>query len=108
MSNAVVVDESNFDKTVLEAKTPVLLDLWATWCGPCRRIAPIIEELSEEYDGKVTFGKVDTDQNPSIPSKYGIKSIPTMTIFKDGKLMSSMVGFHTKDQIKKILDAIVK
>ena len=108
MSNAVVFDESNFDEMVLQAKTSVLVDFWATWCSPCRRIAPIIEELSEEYDGKVSFGKVDTDQNPSITNKYGIKSIPTMTIFKDGKLMSSMVGFHTKDQIKKILDAIVK
>jgi len=107
MSNAVVVDESNFDETVLQAKTPVLLDFWATWCGPCRRIAPIIEELSEEYDGKVAFGKVDTDQNPSITNKYGIKSIPTLLIFKDGKLMSSMVGFQTKDKIKKSLDAVI-
>jgi len=104
MSNMMVVDESNFDKTVLKAKTPVLVDFWATWCGPCRKIAPIIEELSEEYDGKVTFGKVDVDQNPSIPGKYGLKSIPTLLIFKDGKLMSNMVGFHTKDKIKKSLD----
>jgi thioredoxin 1 len=107
MSKTIVVDESNFDKMVLQAKTPVLVDFWATWCGPCRRITPIIDELSEDYDGKVTFGKVDTDQNPSIPSKYGIKSIPTLLIFKDGKLMSSMVGFHTKDKLKKSLDTII-
>ena len=85
----------------------MLVDFWATWCGPCRRIAPIIEELSEEYDGKVTFGEVDTDQNPSIPSKYGIKSIPALLLFKDGNLVSSMIGFRTKEQIKESLGAVM-
>ena len=85
----------------------MLVDFWATWCGPCRRIAPIIEELSEEYDGKVTFGEVDTDQNPSISSKYGIKSIPTLLIFNDGELISSMAGFQTKDNIKESLDTVI-
>jgi len=107
MSKTIVVDESNFDSMVLEAKAPVLVDFWATWCGPCRRIAPIIEELSEEYDGKVIFGKVDTDQNPSLASKYGLKSIPALLIFKDGKLISSMIGLQPKDKLKKSLDTIV-
>lgn len=105
MSKTVVVDESSFDKVVLQAKTPVLVDFWATWCGPCRMVAPIVEELSEEYAGKVTFGKVDVDQNPTVAGKYGIMSIPSLLIFKNGKPVTNMVGFRPKDQIKKSLDA---
>ena len=107
MSKTIVVDESNGDSVVSEAKGPVPVDFWETWCGPCLRIAPIIEELSEEYDGRVVFGKVDVDQNPSLASKYGLKSVPTLLIFKDGKLISKIIGFRTKEQIKETLDTVM-
>lgn len=106
MSKTVDIDEASFDRMVLEAKAPVLVDFWATWCGPCRRVAPIIEQLSEEYDGKVEFGKVDVDRNPSLASKYGLKSIPALLLFKDGELVSSMIGFRTREQIRESLDTV--
>ncbi|MDD5126761.1 MAG: thioredoxin [Dehalococcoidales bacterium] len=104
MGKTVVVDEKSFEEVVLKAKTPVLVDFWATWCGPCRMVAPVVEELSEEYAGKMVFGKVDVDQNPTIAGKYGIMSIPTLLIFKDGKPVTNIVGFRPKDQLKKSLD----
>lgn len=105
MSKTVVVDERNFEQVVLKAATPVLVDFWATWCGPCKMVAPVVDELSEEYAGKMVFGKVDVDQNQSVASRYGIMSIPTLLIFKDGKPVTNMVGFRPKDQLKKSLDA---
>ena len=108
MSKPVTVDESNFEQAVLQAKTPVLLDFWAAWCGPCRMVAPVIEELAEEYEGKITFGKVDVDQNHQIASQYGIMSIPTLILFKDGKPVTNMVGFRPKAELKRSLDAALE
>ncbi len=105
MSKPIVIEESNFEKVVLQAKVPVLVDFWATWCGPCRMVAPVVDELAEEYEGKISFGKVDIGQNPKIASKYGIKSIPSLILFKDGKPISNMVGFRPKVQIKQNLEA---
>ncbi|MDD4860202.1 MAG: thioredoxin [Dehalococcoidales bacterium] len=105
MSKTVAVDESNFEQVVLKSKTPVLVDFWATWCGPCKMVAPIVDELSEEYAGKMVFGKVDVDQNPTVAGKYGVMSIPTLLIFKDGKPVNNLVGFRPKAQLKKSLDA---
>ena len=104
MSKPVEIDDSNFEQTVLQSETPVLVDFWATWCKPCLMVAPIIEELAEEYSGKVTFGKINVDHNRQIASKYSIMSIPTMLIFKKGEPISQIVGFKPKQELKRSLD----
>ena len=104
MSKPVTIEDSNFDEVVLQAKTPVLVDFWAPWCGPCRMVAPVVDELAEEYEGRVSFGKVNVDDNPKIASQYGIMSIPTLILFKDGKPLSNIVGFRPKDELKKSLE----
>lgn len=104
MSKPVEIQDGNFDNIVLQSKTPVLVDFWAEWCGPCRMVAPVVEELAEEYDGKITFAKVDVDQNPQIAGKYGIMSIPTLIIFKGGKPVSNIVGSRPKAELKRSLD----
>lgn len=101
------VSDENFDLEVLKSSKPVLVDFWAPWCGPCRMVAPIVEELSEEYDGKVEFVKVNTDKCPNTTVKYGIRSIPTLLIFKDGEPMGQIVGFRPKRDIKQRLDAVI-
>ena len=105
MSKPIVVDDSNFDQTVLQAETPVLVDFWATWCGPCRMVAPVVEELAEEYEGRVSFAKLDVDQNPKTAVRYGIMSIPTLLIFKKGEPVSQIVGLRPKKELKRSLDA---
>ncbi|MFC2001100.1 thioredoxin [Chloroflexota bacterium] len=108
MSKPVTVEDSNFEQVVLQAKTPVLVDFWATWCGPCRMVAPVVEELAEEYEGRINFAKVDIDQHPKIASQYGIMSIPSLIIFKDGKPVSNVVGFRPKAELKQSLDAVLE
>jgi len=105
VSKPIEVNDSNFDQMVLQAKTPVLVDLWAPWCAPCRMVAPVVEELASEYEGKVSFAKLNVDQNPRTASRYGIMSIPTLLIFKDGKPLSNIVGFRPKAELKRSLDA---
>ena len=105
MSKPIAVDDSNFDQMVLQAKTPVLVDLWAPWCAPCHMVAPVVEELATEYEGRVSFAKLNVDQNPRTASKYSIMSIPTLLIFKDGKPISNIVGFRPKAELKRSLDA---
>jgi len=105
MSKPIEIDDSNFDQMVLQAKIPVLVDLWAPWCAPCRMVAPVVEELASEYDGRVSFAKLNVDQNPRTASRYGIMSIPTLLIFKDGKPLSNIVGFRPKAELKRSLDA---
>jgi thioredoxin 1 len=104
MSKPVEVNDSNFEQIVLQAKTPVLVDFWAEWCGPCRMVAPVVEELAEEYDGRVSFAKLDVDQNPKTASQYGIMSIPSLIIFKNGGPVSNLVGFRPKADLKQSLD----
>ena len=101
------VSDSNFEQEVLQAAKPVLVDFWAPWCGPCRMVAPIVEELAQEYDGKVEFVKLNTDDNPNTAVKYGIRSIPTLLVFKDGEPVSQIVGFRPKSDLKQRLDAVV-
>jgi thioredoxin 1 len=105
MSKPVTIRGADFDQVVLMAKMPVLVDFWAPWCGPCRMVAPVVDELAEEYEGRVSFGKVNVDENPDTARQYGIMSIPSLIIFKDGKPVTNIVGFRPKDELKKSLDA---
>jgi thioredoxin 1 len=95
----VEVTDANFKSEVLDSQTPVLVDFWAVWCGPCKMIAPIVEELAKEYDGKMKFGKLDVDSNPQTSMQYGIRSIPTLLIFKGGKVVDQIVGAMPKGNL---------
>ena len=105
MSKPLTIDDSNFDQIALQAKAPVLVDFWAPWCRPCLMVAPILDELAEEYNGRLSIARMDVDQNPKTASKYGIMSIPTLLIFKEGKPISHIVGFRPKVELKRSLDA---
>ncbi len=107
MSKSVEVSDSNFDQMVLQSKTPVMVDFWAVWCGPCRMVEPIVEELAGEYEGKVTVARLNVDENPKTASQYGIMSIPTLLIFKDGAPVSNIIGFRPKAELKRGIDAVL-
>jgi len=107
MSKPIVVDDANFDQNVLKAKTPVLVDFWAAWCRPCIMAAPVLEELAEEYAGRITFAKLDVDQNAKTAAKYGIMAIPNLIIFKNGEPISNIVGYKPKAELKRDLDAVL-
>ncbi len=102
--NVMEFSDKNFDQEVEKASGVTLVDFWASWCGPCKMIAPVVEELSGEYEGKVKFGKVNVDDNPSTASKYGIRSIPTLVVFKNGAVVDQIIGVRPKGDIKKSLD----
>ncbi len=97
------ITDANFQKEVLESSVPVLVDFWAVWCGPCKMIAPVVEEIAGEYDGKLKVGKVDVDNNPEVPLKYGIRSIPTLMIFKGGNVVEQIIGAVPK---RNLLDKL--
>jgi len=105
MAEPTVVEDGNFDKLVLKADKPVLVDFWAPWCRPCLMVAPILDELAGEYSGRVTFAKLNVDQNQKTAAKYGVMSIPTLLIFQKGEPVSNMVGLRSKDELKQSLDA---
>ena len=100
----VVLTKDNFKAEVLESAVPVLVDFWATWCGPCRMIAPAVEEIANEREGTLKVGKVNVDDEGALAMQFGIQSIPTLLLFKDGKIAASVVGYRTKEQLEAWLD----
>lgn len=102
--NIVTLTEQNFEQEVLKSPTPILVDFWAEWCGPCKMIGPALEELAEEYVGRVRIGKVNIDDWPALATKYGIRAIPTLLLFKQGQVQEQMVGAKSKRELKASLD----
>ncbi len=108
MNKPIAVDDANFDQAILKSETPVLVDFWAPWCRPCIMAAPVLEELAEEYAGRITIAKLDVDQNARTAVKYGIMAIPNLIIFKHGKPTSQIVGYRPKAELKRELDAALE
>jgi thioredoxin 1 len=98
------VTDANFDEEVLKSDQPVLIDFWAVWCGPCKALAPIVDEVAQSYSGKVKVAKMNVDQNPGTPGRYGIRGIPTLLIFKGGQVKEQIVGYVPKETIEKAID----
>ncbi len=103
----LVISEGNFDAEVIKSNLPVLVDFWAPWCGPCRMIGPVVEEIALEFTGKIKVGKLNTDENLNVATQYQISSIPTLMIFKGGKVVQKMVGFKSKNDLKKIVESVL-
>ena len=104
---ALEITDSNFEETVLKSDKPVMVDFWAAWCGPCRMVGPIIDELSEEYEGKAIIGKVDIDSNQQYAAQFGGRNIPTVLVFKDGELVDRKVGVSSKNDYTQAIDKLI-
>lgn len=106
-TSVVEVNDSSFEKEVLQSQQPVLVDFWAAWCGPCKALAPIVDEVAKDFSGQLKVMKMDVDRNSATPMRYGIRGIPALLIFKDGKLADQIVGYVPKDQITKSVSKVV-
>ncbi|MDO4433513.1 MAG: thioredoxin TrxA [Alysiella sp.] len=108
MSDKIVhVTDASFEQEVLQAELPVLLDFWAAWCGPCKMIAPVLDQLAEEYAGKVKIAKINVDDNQIVPAQFGVRGIPTLIVFKNGKAVATKVGALAKNQLASFIDASI-
>jgi thioredoxin 1 len=107
MSNISPISDSTFETEVIESTTPVLVDFWAPWCGPCKAIAPILDDLAQKYNGKVKIVKLDVDNNPATPPKFGVRGIPTLILFKDGQVKATQVGMLSKNDLMSFIDSNV-
>ena len=104
---ALEITDAHFDELVLKSSKPVMVDFWAEWCGPCRMLGPIIEEISKDYDGKAVVGKLDVDSNQEFAAKFGVRNIPTVLVFKDGELVNRQVGVSPKNVYSESIDALL-
>jgi len=107
MSDVLYVTDSNFDQEIINSNLPAMVDFWADWCGPCKIVGPIIEELAKEYKGRVKIAKLNVDQNRQITSRYGIRNIPTMILFKDGKVVDTIIGAYPKSFLEERLKSLL-
>ncbi len=108
MGDTINVTDANFETEVVKADVPVLVDFWAPWCGPCLAIGPTLDSLATEYKGKLKIAKMNVDENAHVPSQFGVRSIPYMVMFKDGKVVNSLVGAHPKNKLKDLLDSALR
>ncbi len=106
MTKPIEVTDDEFEEEVLQAELPVLVDFWATWCAPCKIVGPIVEELADEYDGRVKFVKLDTEENFVIPDQYGIRSLPTLLVFRGGEKVDQVFGARPKAELKRVLEKV--
>ncbi|TDD90210.1 thioredoxin [Actinomadura rubrisoli] len=104
MTSPITVTDATFDDQVLKSDTPVLVDFWADWCGPCRMIAPVLEQIAEEQDGKIRIAKLDYDANPQTPQKYGVMGLPTLLLYKNGEVVEQIVGAKPKRALLKVIE----
>ena len=103
-ANIITLTDGNFDESIKQGDSPILVDFWAEWCGPCRMVTPVLEKLADEYAGKARVGKVNVDEHSTLAAKFGVQSIPTLLLFKDGKVVEQFIGATTRDVLAKLLD----